>query len=645
MCGIVGFSGYEKGGEQIIKSMANRILHRGPDGSGTWIDESVHLFLGHRRLSILDLSTSGHQPMVSHCSRYVITFNGEIYNHPALKSDLARSDYPFDWQGSSDTEVLLASISHWGIKPTLRKIVGMYSFALWDRKSQNLYLARDRMGEKPLYYGWQGRTFLFGSELKALALHPSWEGAFDYKAVTSFLRYGYVSGDESIYKGIKRLSAGSFIKIPLGVNGHISKELNNPVRYWNIPRSTDHTFIGNDDEAAELLDYSLRQSIRGQMVADVPLGAFLSGGIDSSLVVAVMQDENTSPVQTFSIGFEEKEYNEANYAKKVARHLGTNHRELYISARDAQQVIQKLPEIFDEPFGDSSQIPTYLVSKFAKQHVSVSLSGDGGDELFGGYNRYLWASRIWKVLQRIPCSLQNSLAYCVHAISPSMWDIAFSTFRPILPTSLKSNYAGDKIHKFADLLGVERPGHLYQKLISHWKSPSALLLGWEEIEKANNGTDMELSEIENMMYLDLKTYLPEDILTKVDRSAMAVSLETRMPLLDHRIVELSASMPLSLKVRDGQGKWLLRKLLNKYVPKELIDRPKRGFAVPIDVWLRGPLREWAEGLINEDRLRREGLFNSQTIKKIWHEHLSGKRNWQAKLWDILMFQSWIEVNK
>jgi len=645
MCGIAGImdcSTTELASH--VRNMVASIRYRGPDDFGVWCDERVGIGLGHARLSILDLSPEGHQPMSSASGRYVIVFNGEIYNFSELRSELERVGQTF--RGHSDTEVMLAAFEEWGIEKALSRFVGMFAFALWDRGDRALTLARDRMGEKPLYYGWQGNTFLFGSELKALKAHPAFLGEIDRDALALMLRHNYIPSPYSIYKGIRKLPPGSYLSFQMG------KRESKPVPYWSARETAERgqaqLFFGSEADAVLALEAQLLETIGSQMIADVPLGAFLSGGVDSSTVVALMQAQSSRPVKTFTIGFHEKGYDEAQYAKSVARHLGTEHTELYVMPREAMNVIPRLPTIYDEPFSDSSQIPTFLVSELARQHVTVSLSGDGGDELFGGYNRYFWATNIWRRIGWAPKPLRAALAGTLTALPPTTWNSVFRGLACVVPTAWRYANPGDKLHKVAEILAVGTPEEIYLDLVSHWKEPAAVVRGAQEpptvLTDAGQWTDLPDFE-QRMMYLDQMTYLPDDILTKVDRAAMGVSLETRVPFLDHRLVEFAWSLPLSLKIREGQGKWLLRQVLYRHVPKQLMDRPKMGFGVPIDVWLRGPLRAWAEELLDEARLQREGYFTPSPIRMKWAEHLSGTRNWSYYLWDVLMFQAWLSAQE
>ncbi|HZB84866.1 MAG TPA: asparagine synthase (glutamine-hydrolyzing) [Rubrobacteraceae bacterium] len=646
MCGIAGFlspGGTREEAGQTMRGMINTLVHRGPDDGGVWEDARAGIALGNRRLSIVDLSPEGHQPMHSASGRYVLAFNGEIYNFWALREELEGLGHRF--RGHSDTEVMLAAFTQWSLERALERFNGMFAFALWDREERCLHLARDRLGEKPLYYGWMGGAFLFGSELKALRAYPHFKGEISRDALTLYLRHNYIPVPYTIYEGISKLPPGTQMSIDAAGNS------SEPTPYWSAKEAAEYgvanPFRGSEAEAADELDGLLRDSVRLRMVADVPLGAFLSGGVDSSTVVALMQAQSDRPVKTFSIGFYEDEYSEAEHAKAVAQHLGTEHTELYVTPEEAMAVIPKLPTLYDEPFSDSSQIPTYLVSELARKHVTVSLSGDGGDELFAGYNRYFWGRSIWHKIRWMPPVLRGTAAEALVAISPQGWDRVFKKLGPVLPSKLRQRMPGDRLHKLAGMLTVENPEAMYLHLVSLWKHPSSMVVGGSEPPTVltDPGRWADLPDFtQRMMYLDTVTYLPDDILVKVDRASMGVSLEGRVPFLDHRLVEFAWQVPLRMKIRDGKSKWLLRQVLDKYVPKELIERPKMGFGVPIDAWLRKPLRGWAEALLDEKRLRREGFFDPRPIRKKWAEHLSGKRSWQYPLWDVLMFQAWLEEN-
>jgi asparagine synthase (glutamine-hydrolysing) len=653
MCGFAGFVGGVGGQstsewQAVLQRMGDPIRHRGPDHSDQWIDGDAGMGLVHLRLAIVDLSAAGHQPMISASGRSIIAFNGEIYNHAELRQELHASEAAPAWRGHSDTETLVAGFEAWGIEDTLERCVGMFAFALWDRTERQLHLVRDRLGEKPLYYGWAGDALVFGSELKALRAHPSWRGEVDRDVLTLFFRHNYIPAPYSIYKGVWKLPPGTWLTV--SQDDVRRRQLPAPKVYWSVlaaaARGREAPFAQGDTAALAELERISGQAIALQRISDVPLGAFLSGGVDSSAVVALMQAQSSCRVRTFTIGFAEVGYNEAEYAKAVARHLGTDHTELYVSPEEAQAVIPRLPAIYDEPFSDSSQIPTFLVAQLARQHVTVSLSGDAGDELFGGYTRYFLARELRRKLMWIPRALRRRLAQSVGACPPWLLNALLWPLGAAVPSS-RFSQPSDKALKAAELLALADGGALYRSLVSHWKDPSRLVFGAREpatlLDELLMHPGMASTFEQWMMTTDTLTYLPDCILAKVDRAAMAVSLETRVPFLDHRLVEFALSLPLSMKIRDGQGKWLLRQMLYKYVPKTLIERPKMGFGVPIDSWLRGPLRSWADALLDDARLRREGFLDPAPIRRKWEEHQRGTRNWQYDLWDVLMFQAWLEV--
>jgi asparagine synthase (glutamine-hydrolysing) len=644
MCGFVGFWDGSSGlasseATEIVERMAAMLVHRGPDDGGSWIDERAGLALGHRRLSIVELSLLGHQPMPSASGRYVVAFNGEIYNFGELRKQLEGGGARF--RGNSDTEVLLVAVEAWGLEEALRRFVGMFAFALWDREERVLFLCRDRMGEKPLYYGHAGPALLFGSELKALRRHPAWRGDIDRGVLPLLLRHGYVPAPYSIYRGIAKLPPGTYVR----ATGAGPFDLSGPVPYWSLAAAAEagraDPFLGSEEEAVGALDVLLRGAVRQQMVADVPLGAFLSGGVDSSTVVALMQAQSAAPVRTFTLGFREDGFDEARDARAVAAHLGTEHTEMYVTPADAMAVIPRLPSLYDEPFADSSQIPTFLVAQLARRHVTVALSGDAGDELFGGYNRYFFGNRIWARARGIPLPLRRAVAGLMAVVPPRYWRATNS----LLPARLRQPQLDDRMRKVAEILASPDADAMFLGLVSEWKRPGSMVLGGTELPTRLNSRvqrEEQASFVERMMYLDSVSYLPDDILAKVDRAAMGVSLETRVPFLDHRVVEFAWRLPLSLKLREGKGKWILRRVLDRYVPRTLIERPKMGFGVPIGHWLRGPLREWAEELLDERRLRAEGFFDPAPVRRRWREHLSGARDWQYSLWYVLMFQAWYQ---
>ncbi len=658
MCGITGFAGtcnrldWRKS-HKIILSMTKALAHRGPDSQAVWTRPESAIALGHSRLAVQDLSEAGRQPMISETERYVMVFNGEIYNHLELRLEL-ESGQPRGrkWRGHSDTETLLACFETWGTVSTLEKCVGMFAMALWDRKERKLMLARDRLGEKPLYYGWHNGILLFGSELKALKAHPLFEPEIDRDALTLLFRYNCIPAPYSIYKGIKKLLPGTYLLIDLAKPHNQPVTSLEPISYWSLYDTVEEgktePFTGNEQEAVCQLEKVLGSAVEGQMLADVPLGAFLSGGIDSSLIVALMQKCSSRPVRTFTIGFNEELYDEAAHARAVAKHIGTDHTELFVSARDAMDIIPLLPEIYDEPFSDSSQIPTFLVARMTREHVTVSLSGDGGDELFGGYNRHFLAGKVRGKTARLPSPFRKLLASAIRFPSPQGWNRLFQALNPFLPGAFQLKMPGDRLYKLANIIETDSAWDMYRMLVSHWQDPATIVkVGSEPLQPLSLRSTLpdlkDFSEI--MMFADTLTYLPDDILVKVDRAAMAVSLETRLPFLDHRVVKFAWSLPISLKIRHAKGKWLLRELLGKFVPPRLFERPKMGFAIPLDSWLRGPLREWAEGLLDEKRLEREGYLNAKPVREKWAEHLSGKGNWQYLLWDILMFQAWLEQDR
>lgn len=649
MCGLTGF--YSPGSvddrDRIGLDMATAIAHRGPDDAGVWTDPVCGLTLAHRRLSILDLSPAGHQPMHSACTRYVMVFNGEIYNHLELRERLHNEGVQVAWRGHADTETLLACIAAWGLEKTLQAAVGMFAIALWDRQSKVLTLARDRMGEKPLYWGWQKDTLLFGSELKALKAHPAFHAAIDRNAIALLLRHGYISAPHSIFQGINKLCAGHYINIPLS-DSRLARTARS-CAYWKmndaIHAGLENPFLGTATAATDALEQQLSLSIGAQMLSDVPLGAFLSGGIDSSAIVALMQAQSPRPVRTFTIGFDDARYNEAEHAKAIAKHLGTDHTELYVRPDDALAVIPRLPEIYDEPFADSSQIPTFLVCQLARQHVTVSLSGDAGDELFGGYNTYRFAPALWRRISHLPAPLRGIAATAMAKLPISSWDTVLKALRPLMPGRIGRSLSGEKIHKAAALLSSESRESFYHRLSSHWVQPEHIAIDAREPATLLNSPHdwPHTDSFEHwMMAVGTQSYMADDILPKVDRAAMANSLEVRIPMLDHRVVELAWRMPLELKLREGEGKWLLREVLYRHVPRELIERPKKGFSIPLAAWLRGPLRDWAEALLDEHRLRREGYFYPAPVRQAWRLHLDGTQDVSARLWSVLMFQAWLE---
>jgi asparagine synthase (glutamine-hydrolysing) len=652
MCGITGFLGGEGFSQDnscqlLLKNMNDALIHRGPDSEGVWFDKSKKIALGHRRLSIVDLSPAGHQPMISDSGRYVITYNGEIYNNDALRSELTANKFVHNWRGHSDTEVIVSGFDAWGIKETISRLTGMFAIAIWDKKLEKLILVRDRMGEKPLYFGWQGsgssKVFLFGSELKALKQHPQFRGEIDRKSLSLYMRYSYVPTPHSIYKDIHKAEPGTIITVSPH-EGDIKLE-----KYWDalseVKKGVKNPFNEEPSKITNNLDKLLKKTINQQMMADVPLGAFLSGGIDSSAVVALMQTQSPRPIKTFTIGFQEAGYNEAKYAKLVAKNLGTDHTELYASSQDALNVIPKLPNLYCEPFADSSQIPTFLVSSLARQHVTVSLSGDGGDELFCGYNRYIYANKLWGGLKITPLALRSLVGNIMKNAPAAKWNKIFKSLNGITPENFNSISWGDKLQKGARVISSKDLPDLYQRLVSCWQNPSSVVIDQNEEQNIFSSGIQNLKNVDDihkMMSIDSISYLPDDILVKVDRAAMGISLETRVPFLDHHVFEFASRIPLEMKLKNGVGKAVLREVLYKYVPKSLIERPKMGFGIPIGDWLRGPLRDWADGLLDESLLKSQGFFHSEVIREMWLEHINGSRNWQSQLWTVLMFQAWLK---
>jgi asparagine synthase (glutamine-hydrolysing) len=619
-----------------VEAMTATLIYRGPDAGDVWIDRNAGVAFGHRRLSIVDLSAAGAQPMSSACGRFVITYNGEVFNADELRSELEAKGRNF--RGRSDTEVIVEGAAVWGVLPTVRRLIGMFALALWDRETQTLNLVRDRLGIKPLYWCNTAGRLGFGSELKALRADKQWTPELDRSALTAYMRFGYIPAPLTIYRGVKKLPPGSILTVRPGGPPSVAT-------YWSledVAREGQQKRFFDEEAAVEALHALLRDAVKRRMVADVPLGAFLSGGLDSSTVVALMQAQSPRPVRTFSIGFQEEGYDEAANAAAVARHLGTEHTEVYASPRLALEVIPQLSEMFDEPFADASQIPTYLVSRMTREHVTVALSGDGGDEVFGGYTRYFRSEGLWRAIEAAPQPLRNFAASTVRTLSPAAW----STLGNLLPQHHRPAQFGDKMHKLANVLGgAPEASCFYEQVVSLWLNPEELMRGG--VEPGGLHQNIRVRElvpdfVERMQYIDTLTYLPDDILTKVDRASMAVSLEARVPLLDHRVVEFSWSLPTEMKAGRGVGKRILRRVLNQYVPEALINRPKMGFAVPISSWLRHELRDWAETLLDARRLSSDGILNDIPVREKWSEHLSGKRNWAPQLWAVLMFQAWKE---
>lgn len=624
MCGLAGFLGRDLPADhecaEIVARMADTLVHRGPDDAGTWVNAQDGIALGFRRLAIIDVTPAGHQPMVSESGRYVIVFNGEVYNFASIREALAQAGHSCDYRGHSDTEVMLAAIERWGLEAAVGKFLGMFAFALWDRKLRRLHLVRDRLGVKPLSYGWAGGTLLFGSELRAFVGHPGFRPEVDRASLSLLMRFGYLPAPHAIYEGVRKVRPGTILSFS-------PTDMRQPIEttYWSARQACEAAhaapFTGSEEEAMEQLDQLLHDSVRLRMISDVPLGVLLSGGIDSTAVAAVMQSESRVPVKSFTLGFDEAPHDEAAPARAVARHLGTQHTETRISGTEALSLLPKVVAECDEPFADSSYLPTYLISALARQHVTVALSGDGADELFGGYTRYFAMPSRWRKVGWMPAELRSTLAKI-----------------------LRGARAGRKVQSLAELLDVAGPEQLYRDTTSDWSPTDGVVLNaspapptaFDELPSCPPGWTFE----EWVMLTDVLTYLPDDILFKVDRASMAASLEAREPLLDHRLVELAWRLPLRLKMRGHQGKWILRRLLSKYVPPDLFERPKRGFSLPLAEWLRGPLRDWAESLLDEHRMRQEGFFDAEKVRSKWREHLSGSRNWHPHLWDVITFQLW-----
>jgi asparagine synthase (glutamine-hydrolysing) len=638
MCGIAGFIGalpgtMPEGLDAVANAMSRALQHRGPDDQGTWIDRELGAALVHLRLSIVDLSPAGHQPMASANGRYVIVFNGEVYSFQEIRKDLEARGVTF--RGHSDTEVILESIVAFGLDATLKRMIGMFAIALWDRKERTLTLIRDRLGIKPVYWAKFGSLFMFGSELKALRACPGWTPLINRDAVAAYMRHNYIPAPHTIYQGVSKLEPGCVLTLPWSGKPAIT-------RFWD-PRAVAKSGLasplqGSDSELTDQLETLLKDAVKRRMVADVPLGAFLSGGVDSSTVAALMQSAGMGRVKTFSIGFDIPDFDEAPHAAAVARHLGTDHTELMVTSQQALDVIPRLPEWYDEPFADSSQIPTYLVSAMTRRHVTVALSGDGGDELFAGYNRYHLTQRFWRWISLMPLPLRKAVAAALTAVPPDRWTAMLSKLPGGLPQ------IGDKLHKAAPVLKLDSPDALYRQLVTHWE-PGEIVLNAREPQGILDDRSLkdDIPDVTSrMQFLDLVTYLPDDILTKVDRASMAVALEARVPLIDHRVVEFSWRLPRNVMVRDGVSKWLLRQVLYRHVPPALVERPKMGFGVPLGEWLRGPLRDWAETLLSERRLNDSGLLDAAQVRRKWDEHLKGQRNWQYPLWDVLMLEAWLE---
>ena len=675
MCGIAGFIGLNEQGNhallaQIAEKMASTIRHRGPDDSGIWVDSNAGIAMGHRRLSIIDLSVLGHQPMISSSGRYVIVYNGEVYNFPELRAELEKKGYAF--KGHSDTEVILSAFEEWGIEEAVKQFVGMFAFALWDRTEQRLWLGRDRIGKKPLYYGWLDRGFCFASELKALTKCPRWSGEINRDVLALFMRYNYIPAPYSIYKNIYKLYPGTLLSIrledaiygvpdfsPMPVTEGADKCRVQPVPYWSLRKvyqdALENPFDGSESEAEEILEDLLRKAVQCRMISDVPLGALLSGGIDSSLVVALMQNLSSQPVKTFTIGFYESDYNEAPYADAIARWLGTNHTQLYVKPEETMRVLDMLPSIYDEPFADSSQIPTYIVCELTRKYVTVALSGDAGDENFAGYTGYMNACTMWRRIGWIPLPFRILLSRILSHIPVPLWQAIRLLLRGQIGDYLRTRDVSESLYRVAELISVPDFDGFFHGVSSHWKHPLTLVLN-SSVELPTIFIDPKRKPpvqpiIRRMMFMDKLCYLPDDILVKVDRASMAVSLEVRAPLLDHRVIEFAARLPLNFLVTRYsrkcplQGKYILRRILYKYIPPELVERPKRGFSVPVGMWIRGPLRAWAEDMLSEQRLKQEGYLNVNMVRDMWKQHVIDGKDRTTSIWCVLMFEAWLEHTK
>ncbi|HVM22691.1 MAG TPA: asparagine synthase (glutamine-hydrolyzing) [Sphingomicrobium sp.] len=654
MCGIAGIIGAGASDERFVRRVAASLAHRGPDDEGLWRDPDAGVALVHRRLSILDLSPAGHQPMHSASRRFILTFNGEIYNHAEIRAELEAAGCvpPGGWRGHSDTETFLEAVSAWGLRPTLDRCVGMFAFALWDRKQRTLSLVRDRFGEKPLYYGWIGRDLVFASELKAIRCHPRFDAEIDRRALRLLVGRSYVPAPLSIYRGLFKLEPGCVLELsetaarsPLSAPPPRGTERDGLryLPYWSY-REVVEAGIADpiDDREAALaeLEAALAAAVQGQAVADVPVGAFLSGGIDSSTVVALYQKYSTRPVRTFTIGFHEQAYNEADDARAVAAHFRTEHHERIVTASETRDVIPRLPALYDEPFADPSQIPTFLVSAFAREQVTVALSGDGGDELFGGYNRYFGTARLWSSVRRLPRPLRAAAGAALGQLPPALWDrVGTLLWRRQLPP-----FFGAKVRKsMRTVAGARSIEEVFATFLDPWAGEGSPVLGGESADSLCP-FDLSLTsgapDALRMMYCDAVSYLPDDILCKVDRAAMGVSLETRVPFLDHRVAAVAARIPVGMKIRGGSGKHVLRDLLYREAPRELLERPKSGFGIPVGEWIKGPLRGWAEDLLDTRRMRHDGWFDAAAVERVWRNHLAGTRDATFSIWSILMFEAW-----
>lgn len=646
MCGIAGVMPFKNFDfEDVLPNMLSDLRHRGPDSQGIWIENENRIGLIHARLAILDLSETGHQPMYSNSGKLILVFNGEIYNHLEIRKILDREN-PINWQGTSDTETILHAFETWGIEKSLEFFTGMFAIAIWNRETLELHLIRDRMGEKPLYYGWVKQSFVFSSEIKPFKNIPGFANEISRDAIQLFLENGSIADPYSIYENIYKLEPGKILTVDFK-----SKKIKQK-QYWNTAKNyakaQKNQFRGSENEAVLELESLLKRAVNLQMhSSDVPIGSFLSGGVDSSLVTALMQSQSDSNIHTFSIGFEAEEYNESEYAKAVAKHLKTNHFETYVTDKDALEIVPKLAEIYTEPFSESSQIPTFLLSKITREKVTVSLSGDAGDELFAGYSRYQLANSSWQKINKIPFELRKMMAFGINNLPSEFWYYALFPFKNTTNKIGKPINFSDKLLKASPLLCFKDRGEFYSKgFMNHNLEAKKWLYNSKDVPTHFTSSTFHFhSFFDEMMLLDQITYLPNNNLVKVDRAAMANALEVRVPFLDHHVIQFAQSLPLNFKIKDGVEKWILKEILYKYVPKNLIERPKKGFSVPLSAWMKGPLKEWIEELLDEKKLREQGFFNAELIQTKWKEHLSGKRNWQNLLWDVVVFQSWLEKNK
>ncbi len=644
MCGITGYVSSLSDMESVIEKMRDSMVHRGPDSCGSWVDEDYGIAFGHRRLAIQDLSSAGHQPMKSVSGRFVISFNGEIYNHFEIRKIIQIPlDYKLNWNGHSDTETLVTAFEMIGIEATLSLAKGMFALSVWDAKEKTLTLARDRMGEKPLYFGYVGNSLVFGSELKSILQFPEFNNQICKKALIKYFKFNYIPAPLSIYKNIYKLEPGKFIQYKVSSNIDHSTQSQSYWSYTKFLEELQNNKFKNSSELDYELENKLEKSIKSQLISDVPVGTFLSGGIDSSVITSVLQKNSMIPIKTFTIGFKDKKYDESPYALAISKHLRTDHNEMIVDENDVMNVIISLGKIYDEPFADSSQIPTTLISQMTKKHVTVALSGDAGDELFAGYNRYTHTPKVWQIISLMPFSARKILGRSINLVGVDTYDSIGSKLYPLK----KIPHLGSKIHKMGERFqGINSLQEFCASLPTVWQDPSKLVKGMEGSSDDNFGIDFDNlhffdSDIDKMMAIDSITYLPDDILCKVDRASMFASLETRVPFLDTDVMKVAAKTPLNMKIKNRTGKLPLRRLLEKYVPKDLFERPKSGFAIPIGVWLRGPLRGWAESLLDPSLIDKRGLLNNEPIQEMWKEHLSGKFDWTPKLWGVLMFQAWL----